>query len=107
MLGNIGLSGVILVLVVLLIFFGPSKLPEIGRAFGKSLREFKNATSGLMDESPNPSQNLNQGAQVTNAQAQAAATNAHVQSTASNAHVQTTASNGVEPIELKRDERAN
>jgi sec-independent protein translocase protein TatA len=106
-LGNIGLSGLILILVVLLIFFGPSKLPEIGRAFGKSLREFKNATSGLMDETPNHSQDLNQGTQVTNAHAQAAAANTHVQTTATNAHVQTTAANGVEPIELKRDERAN
>lgn len=50
MLGNIGMSGVLLILVVLLIFFGPSKLPEIGKAFGRGLREFKNATNGVMDE---------------------------------------------------------
>ncbi|MCY0869612.1 MAG: twin-arginine translocase TatA/TatE family subunit, partial [Firmicutes bacterium] len=34
-IGNIGLSGLILILVALLLVFGPSKLPEIGRAFGK------------------------------------------------------------------------
>jgi sec-independent protein translocase protein TatA len=49
-LSNIGWSGLILILVALLLVFGPSKLPEIGKAFGRSLREFKNATSGMMDE---------------------------------------------------------
>ena len=50
MLSNIGIPGLILILVLALIIFGPSKLPEIGKAFGKSLREFKNATKGMMDE---------------------------------------------------------
>lgn len=49
-LGNIGWSGLILILVALLLVFGPSKLPDIGKAFGKSLREFKSATSGMMEE---------------------------------------------------------
>ncbi|QSO51766.1 twin-arginine translocase TatA/TatE family subunit [Alicyclobacillus curvatus] len=47
---NIGWSGLILILVALLLVFGPSKLPEIGKAFGKSLREFKSATQGMMEE---------------------------------------------------------
>ena len=50
--GNIGWSGLVLVLVALLLVFGPSKLPEIGKAFGKSLREFKSATKGLTDDAP-------------------------------------------------------
>lgn len=49
-LANIGWSGLILILVALLLVFGPSKLPEIGKAFGKSLREFKSATQGMMEE---------------------------------------------------------
>ncbi|GGL54095.1 twin-arginine translocase TatA/TatE family subunit [Sporolactobacillus putidus] len=49
-IGNIGIPGLILILVVALIIFGPSKLPEIGRAFGKSLKEFKNATQGLTSD---------------------------------------------------------
>ncbi len=49
-LGNIGWSGVLLVLIALLLVFGPSKLPEIGKAFGKSLKEFRNATQGAVDE---------------------------------------------------------
>jgi sec-independent protein translocase protein TatA len=34
----------ILILVVALLIFGPSRLPEIGRAFGQTLREFQNST---------------------------------------------------------------
>jgi sec-independent protein translocase protein TatA len=49
-LQNIGWSGLILILVALLLVFGPSKLPEIGKAFGKSLREFRSATRGMMEE---------------------------------------------------------
>ncbi len=47
---NIGLSGLLLILIVALLLFGPSKLPELGRAFGKTLREFKNAAKGLVDD---------------------------------------------------------
>ncbi|MEW8985683.1 MAG: twin-arginine translocase TatA/TatE family subunit [Bacillus sp. (in: firmicutes)] len=50
MLSNIGFPGLILILVIALIIFGPNKLPEIGRAVGKSMREFKSATSGLTDD---------------------------------------------------------
>lgn len=48
MLQNIGVPGLILILVIALIIFGPSKLPEIGRAFGSTLREFKNSTKDLI-----------------------------------------------------------
>ncbi|WP_084552266.1 twin-arginine translocase TatA/TatE family subunit [Bacillus cihuensis] len=39
-----GVPGLILILVIALIIFGPSKLPEVGCAFGNTLKEFKNAT---------------------------------------------------------------
>ncbi|PEY99234.1 twin-arginine translocase TatA/TatE family subunit [Bacillus sp. AFS018417] len=48
MLQNIGVPGLILILIIALIIFGPSKLPEIGRAFGNTLREFKNSTKDLV-----------------------------------------------------------
>ncbi|MFO1443966.1 twin-arginine translocase TatA/TatE family subunit [Bacillus sp. Bva_UNVM-123] len=50
MLSNIGIPGLILILVLALIIFGPKKLPEIGRAMGQSLKEFKNSTKGIMDD---------------------------------------------------------
>ncbi|OAS87909.1 MULTISPECIES: twin-arginine translocase TatA/TatE family subunit [Metabacillus] len=50
MLQNIGVPGLILLLILALIIFGPSKLPEIGRAFGNTLREFKNSAKDLMSE---------------------------------------------------------
>jgi sec-independent protein translocase protein TatA len=49
-LSNIGVPGLILILIVALIVFGPSKLPEIGRAVGNSLREFKKATSDITSD---------------------------------------------------------
>ncbi|HLR51339.1 MAG TPA: twin-arginine translocase TatA/TatE family subunit [Candidatus Avamphibacillus sp.] len=49
-MAQIGIPGLILILVVALIIFGPSKLPEIGKAAGNSLKEFKNATKGIVDE---------------------------------------------------------
>ncbi|MBO8137101.1 MAG: twin-arginine translocase TatA/TatE family subunit [Desulfotomaculum sp.] len=36
----------LLILIVVLIIFGPGKLPDVGKAVGKSIREFKNATAG-------------------------------------------------------------
>jgi len=50
MLGNIGLPSFILIFVVALIIFGPSKLPEIGKSAGKALKEFKSATKDIMND---------------------------------------------------------
>lgn len=50
MLSNIGIPGLIIVLVLALIIFGPSKLPEIGRAFGTTLKEFKKSTRELVSD---------------------------------------------------------
>ena len=44
-----GLKEMLLIGVALLIFFGPSKLPELGTAFGKSIREFKKASKEIQD----------------------------------------------------------
>jgi sec-independent protein translocase protein TatA len=50
MLQNIGIPGLILILVIALIIFGPSKLPEIGKSFGSTLREFKKSTRELVSD---------------------------------------------------------
>lgn len=50
MFNNIGVSGLLLILAIALIVFGPSKLPQLGRAFGDTLREFRNSTRGIVEE---------------------------------------------------------
>lgn len=47
---NLGVPELLLILVLALIIFGPGKLPEVGRALGKGIREFKKATSSLSNE---------------------------------------------------------
>lgn len=50
MFSNIGIPGLIIILVLALIIFGPKKLPELGRAVGQTLGEFKKSTKGLMED---------------------------------------------------------
>jgi sec-independent protein translocase protein TatA len=44
---GIGAPELILILVIALILFGPGKLPEIGRALGKGVRDFKDAMTEI------------------------------------------------------------
>jgi|YelNatPaOPRAMG01_1025707.scaffolds.fasta_scaffold29510_4 TatA/E family protein of Tat protein translocase len=41
---GIGPGELLLILIIALIIFGPGKLPELGRALGKAIREFREAT---------------------------------------------------------------
>ena len=51
MVPEIGISGLILILIVALLVFGPKRLPEMGRSLGKGMREFKDSiTGGSEDE---------------------------------------------------------
>ncbi|RKN70131.1 twin-arginine translocase TatA/TatE family subunit [Paenibacillus ginsengarvi] len=50
MFNNIGISGLIIILAIALVIFGPAKLPQLGRAFGDTLREFRNSTRGIADD---------------------------------------------------------
>jgi len=43
---EIGISGLIIILVVALLIFGPKRLPEIGRSLGRGMREFKDSVTG-------------------------------------------------------------
>lgn len=47
---NFGTQELVLVLIIALVVFGPGKLPEIGKAIGKSINEFKDAVSGTKDK---------------------------------------------------------
>lgn len=49
-LANIGIPGLILIVLLALIIFGPKKLPEIGKATGQTLQEFKKSTNELISE---------------------------------------------------------
>jgi sec-independent protein translocase protein TatA len=50
MLTNIGIPGLVLILILALIIFGPKKLPEIGKATGQTIREFKKSTKELTSD---------------------------------------------------------
>ncbi|HHV57793.1 MAG TPA: twin-arginine translocase TatA/TatE family subunit [Firmicutes bacterium] len=47
---GIGTGELILILVVALIIFGPGKLPEMGRALGRAVAEFKQASESMKKE---------------------------------------------------------
>lgn len=48
MISNIGVPGLILILIIALVIFGPRKLPEIGSAFGRTLSEFKKGSREII-----------------------------------------------------------
>jgi sec-independent protein translocase protein TatA len=50
---NIGPLEIIIVLVVVLLIFGPKRLPDLGRSLGRGMREFKDSVTGKdKDELP-------------------------------------------------------
>ena len=46
-LPNIGMGELVVILVIVLLIFGPGKLPEVAKAIGKSLKSFKNAQKSV------------------------------------------------------------
>ncbi len=48
-MGNLGLTEMLLIGVALLLFFGPSKLPALGKSLGEGIKEFKKASKELTD----------------------------------------------------------
>lgn len=51
MLGNLGFTEIAILLLILVLFFGAKRIPEIGASIGKGIKEFKR---GLKDEQPEP-----------------------------------------------------
>jgi sec-independent protein translocase protein TatA len=47
---NIGVTGLLLIVLIALLLFGPSKLPQLGRAIGSTLREFKEGARTMVNE---------------------------------------------------------
>jgi len=50
MFGGIGTPELIVILIIALLLFGAKRLPEIGRAIGKGIRELKKASEGIMSD---------------------------------------------------------
>ncbi|HEY7192109.1 MAG TPA: twin-arginine translocase TatA/TatE family subunit [Gemmatimonadales bacterium] len=49
MFGNLGFTEIAILLLILVLFFGAKRIPEIGASIGKGIKEFK---QGLKDEPP-------------------------------------------------------
>ncbi|MSO41375.1 MAG: twin-arginine translocase TatA/TatE family subunit [Solirubrobacterales bacterium] len=47
---NIGPLEIAIVLIIVLIIFGPKRLPELGRSMGRGIREFRGSVGGDKDE---------------------------------------------------------
>ena len=52
-IGGLGGWEVMVIVMVILIFFGANKIPEIARGMGRGIREFKDATKEIRDEVEN------------------------------------------------------
>ena len=50
MIPGIGLPEIIIVLVIVLVIFGPKRLPDLGRSLGRGMREFKDSVTGKGDD---------------------------------------------------------
>ena len=49
-MGNIGVSELLVLFFIVLLFFGAKRIPEVAKALGKASREFKKARDGVMEE---------------------------------------------------------
>lgn len=49
-MGNLGFGEILIILVIALLIFGPSKLPQLGKAAGETLKEFKRGMRGIMSD---------------------------------------------------------
>ena len=47
---NIGPLEIIIVLIIVLVIFGPKRLPDLGRSLGRGMREFKDSVTGKDDD---------------------------------------------------------
>lgn len=50
MLGSLGFGEILLILLILVLIFGTSRIPELGRGLGEGIRNFKKSVRGEEDE---------------------------------------------------------
>jgi sec-independent protein translocase protein TatA len=55
-MSNIGLPEIAIVLLIVLVIFGPKRLPQLGRSLGSGMREFKDAVTGKNKDDDEPEQ---------------------------------------------------
>jgi len=65
---NIGPAEIIIVLVIVLLIFGPKRLPDLGRSLGRGMREFKDSVTGKDDDKRLEEGNAEQAAPVAPAE---------------------------------------
>ena len=61
---NIGPTEIIIVLVIVLLIFGPKRLPDLGRSLGRGMREFKDSVTGKDEEKQLEEKHTEQAAPV-------------------------------------------
>ena len=55
-MSNIGLPEIAIVLVIVLVIFGPKRLPQLGKSLGSGMREFKDAVTGKSKDDDEPAE---------------------------------------------------
>jgi len=50
MFPNLGMSEVVLILVIAMVVFGPKKLPDMGKALGRTMNEFRRASAASFND---------------------------------------------------------
>jgi sec-independent protein translocase protein TatA len=71
---NVGPVEIIIVLVIVLLIFGPKRLPDLGRSLGRGMREFKDSVTGKDDDKQLEERHAEQAAPVAPAAATTATT---------------------------------
>ena len=59
-MGNLGATEIILIVLVILVFFGAKKIPELAQGLGKGIREFKKATRDVEEDIEGSSKKLDE-----------------------------------------------
>lgn len=70
LIGGLGTTELVLILLVVVLLFGATKLPELARGSGRALRIFKAETKGLMDDDEPAKPEAQRTAELANKQAE-------------------------------------
>lgn len=57
MFGNLGTAEIVIIILVILIFFGAKKIPELAQGVGKGMKEFKKALKDVDEDAKSTSEN--------------------------------------------------